>query len=145
MKIKNIVLIFLCALIITMSPNITAFASELNLSDTMYMDENQDDIANFSAYILNCSCRVSISSGKATVNASVVGKSGVTKTSIITKLQELKSGKWVYVNTSSKKTGGKTCYVSNSYSVVKGRTYRGVAIVTAGNESKTLISTSQKY
>ncbi|WP_158068768.1 hypothetical protein [Clostridioides difficile] len=33
----------------------------------------------------------------------------------------------------------------NSYSVTKGHTYRAVAIITAENESKTLISTSQKY
>ena len=47
MKVKNIVSIFLCTLIITMSLNITAFANELNLSVIMYIYENQDDIANF--------------------------------------------------------------------------------------------------
>ncbi|MCC0705243.1 hypothetical protein IC213_19485 [Clostridioides sp. ES-S-0049-02] len=60
-------------------------------------------------------------------------------------MQELKNGSWVDVKTSSKKTGGKTCSVLNSYPVAKGHTYRGLAIITAESESKTLISTSQKY
>lgn len=145
MKIKNIISIFLCTLIMTIPLKITGFAEDINPSNVIYMEDNQGGIIPFSVSILNCRCNLSFSNNKAIVDASVTGKSGITKTSIITKLQELKSNKWVDVQISSKKTGGKTCSVSNSYSVIKGHTYRGVATVTAGNESKTLIGTSQKY
>ncbi len=145
MRIKNIISIFVCALIMIMSVNVVSFADEFNSSDIIFMEDGQEEVIPFSVNILNGRCNISFSNGKVNISASVVGKSGVTKTSIITKLQELKSGRWVDLKTSSKKTGGKTCSVTNSYSVTKGHTYRGVAIITAGNESKTLISTSQKY
>ncbi|MFL8710936.1 hypothetical protein Q3304_09220 [Clostridioides sp. GD02377] len=145
MKVKKIISIFLYISIIIIPLNLISFAEELNLVDIIYIEECQKSIIPISVYILNCSCRISASNGPVKINASVVGKSSVNKTSIITKLQELKSGHWVDLKTSSKKTGGKTCSVTNSYSVTKGHTYRGVAIITAGNESKILISTSQKY
>lgn len=145
MRVKNIISIFVCVLIMIMSVKVVSFADEFNSSDIIFMKDGQEEISPFSVYILNGRCNLSFNNGKANVNASVVGKSGVTKTSIITKLQELKGGSWVDLKISAKKTGGKTCSVLNSYSVTKGHTYRGVAIITAENESKTLISTSQKY
>ncbi|MCC0785094.1 hypothetical protein IR152_19030 [Clostridioides sp. ES-S-0108-01] len=145
MRVKNIISIFVCVLIMIMSVNVVSFAEQLNSSDVIFMEDGKEEISPFSVYILNGRCNLSFSNGKANVNASVVGKSGVTKTSIVTKLQELKGGSWVNLKTSTKKTGGKTCSVLNSYSVTKGYTYRAVAIITAENESKTLISTSQKY
>ncbi|HEH6783556.1 hypothetical protein [Clostridioides sp. ZZV14-6387] len=145
MRVKNIISIFVCVLVMIMSVKVVSFADEFNSSDIIFMKDGQEEISPFSVYILNGRCNLSFNNGKANVNASVVGKSGVTKTSIITKLQELKGGSWVDLKISAKKTGGKTCSALNSYSVTKGHTYRGVAIITAENESKTLISTSQKY
>ncbi|HFL3653747.1 TPA: hypothetical protein ACG3P3_001471 [Clostridioides difficile] len=145
MKIKKIISIFLYISIIIIPLNLISFAEKLNLSDIIYIKENQKNIIPISAYILNCSCRISASNGHIKINASVVGKSSINKTSIIVKLQELKSGHWVDIKTFSEKTGGKTCSSSNSYSVIKNHTYRAIAIVSAGNESKTLISTSEKY
>ncbi|HBE9444643.1 hypothetical protein [Clostridioides difficile] len=145
MKIKKIIPIFLYISIIIIPLNLISFAEELNLSDIIYIEEEQKKITPMSIYILNCSCRVSISNGHLKINASVVGKSSVNKTSIIIKLQELKSEHWVDIKTSSKKIGGKTCSSSNSYSVSENHTYRAMVIVSAGNETKMLVSTSQKY
>ncbi|MFA8998016.1 hypothetical protein ACEI87_10095 [Clostridioides difficile] len=145
MKVKKIISIFLYIWIIIIPLNLISFAEELNLADIIYIEECQKNIIPISVYILNCSCRISASNGNVKINASVVGKSSVNKTSIIVKLQELKSEHWVDIKTSSKKTGENICSSSNSYSVTKNHIYRAMAIVSAGNESKILISTSQKY
>lgn len=145
MKIKKIIPIFLYISIIIIPLNLISFAEVLNLSDIIYIGEEQKNINPISVYILNCSCRISISNGHIKINTSVVAKSSINKTSIVEKLQELKSNHWVDVQTSSKKIGRKTCSSSNSYSVIKNHTYRAITIVSAGNESKTLVSTSQKY
>ncbi|HBG2785000.1 hypothetical protein I4P46_15685 [Clostridioides difficile] len=145
MKIKKIISIFLYISIIIISLNLISFAEEFNLSDIIYTEESQKNITPISVFILNCSCKISASDGYVKINASVVGKSNVNKTSIIIKLQELKSENWVDIKISSKKIGGKICSSSNSYSVSKNHTYRAMVIVSAGNESKTLISTSQRY
>lgn len=145
MKIKKIIPIFLYISIIIIPLNLISFAEELNLSDIIYIEEEQKKITPMSIYILNCSCRVSISNGHLKINSSIVAKSNINKTSIIEKLQELKSNYWVDVQTSSKKIGGKTCSSSNSYPVIKNHTYRAITIVSAGSESKTLVSIPQKY
>ncbi|HBF4283312.1 hypothetical protein [Clostridioides difficile] len=145
MKIKKIISIFLYISIIIIPLNLISFAEEPDLLDIIYTKESQKNITPISVFILNCSCRISASDGNIKINASVVGKSSVNKTSIIIKLQELKSEHWVDIKTSSKKIGGKTCSSSNSYSVSENHTYRAMVIVSAGNETKMLVSTSQKY
>ncbi|MCC0705242.1 hypothetical protein IC213_19480 [Clostridioides sp. ES-S-0049-02] len=56
MRVKNIISIFLCVLIMTMSANIFSFADDFNSSDIIFMEDGKEEISPFSVYILNGRC-----------------------------------------------------------------------------------------
>ncbi|MCE4797837.1 hypothetical protein LV534_18225, partial [Clostridioides difficile] len=59
MRVKNIISIFVCALIIIMSVNVVSFAEQFNSSDIIFMEDGKEEINPFSVYILNGRCNLS--------------------------------------------------------------------------------------
>lgn len=84
------------------------------------------------------------SDGTATVKASVIGKVGVTSTSVVATLQRETSSGWEDVATWEVSSTSRIAKVSETYQVSSG-TYRVVATVTADSESKTVTSTTETY
>lgn len=148
MTIKKITLVILSSLVMIMPLKVNSFAEELdvNSSNVISMLENKEDVIPFLVSIATYNCNLTINGGNAVVTGSVSGKLGIKSTSVTCKLQKLESGKWTTIKTFTKKTGKLNCYSSNTYSgIKKGSTYRGVAVVTADKETKTITSASQKY
>ncbi len=84
------------------------------------------------------------SNGVATVGARVMGKVGVTSTSVVATLQRETSSGWEDVATWEDSNASRRTTISETYQVSRG-TYRVVATVTADGESATITSTIETY
>ena len=84
----------------------------------------------------SASAKLTISDGKATASATILGVVGkTTKTTITLYLQQYKGGKWVNVD-SWKNSGTVTCSITKKKSVSKGYKYRTRAVCKAYVGSK---------
>ena len=84
------------------------------------------------------------SDGTATIEASVMGKVGVTSTSVVATLQRETSSGWDDVATWEESNASRRTTISETYQVSRG-TYRVVATVTADGETATKTSTTETY
>lgn len=84
------------------------------------------------------------SSGEASVTGFVRGKTGVTNAYVKVTLQKKVSGSWTYVKSWETSGSGRNATVLETYSVSRG-TYRVVASIKAGTESKSPISAERTY
>lgn len=84
------------------------------------------------------------SDGTATIEASVMGKVGVTSTSVVATLQRETSSGWDDVATWEDSNTSRRTTISETYQVSRG-TYRVVATVTADGETATKTSTTEIY
>ena len=84
------------------------------------------------------------SSGKASISGFIRGKTGVTDAYVKVTLQKKVSGSWTYVNSWETSGKGRNASILETYSVSRG-TYRVVAYIKAGTESKSPISAEKTY
>ena len=83
-------------------------------------------------------------SREASVTGFVRGKKGVTNAYVKVTLQKKVSGSWVYVQSWESSGSGRNPTIAETYSVSRG-TYRVVALIKAGTESKSPISAERTY
>ena len=96
-------------------------------------------------YISSYGTELTISdSGEASVTGFVRGKKGVTNAYVKVTLQKKVSGLWVYVQSWESSGSGRNATIAETYSVSRG-TYRVVASIKAGTESKSPISAERTY
>lgn len=128
---RRIVVLMLVCLLFTIG-SVSAFAATEQSPDVEINAENYN-----SAF-----AKLTISDGKATASATIIGIVGkTTKTTITLYLQQYKDGKWVNVNTTNWKNNGTvTCSITKSKSVSKGYKYRTKAVCKAyiGSKSETV-------
>lgn len=131
-RIGRLVAICICAVCVGIIP-ITAHAMEV--SDKQIQPRMD--------YISSYGTELTISdSGE----ASVTGLSGkkVTNAYVKVTLQKKVSGSWVYVQSWESSGSGRNATIAETYSVSRG-TYRVVALIKAGTESKSPISAERTY
>lgn len=121
MRSRIVVLMLVCLLFAIGS--VSAFAATEQPPDVEINAENYN----------SASAKLTISDGKATASATIIGIVGkTTKTTITLYLQQYKDGKWVNVNTTNWKNNGTvTCSITKSKSVTKGSKYRAKAVCKA--------------
>lgn len=95
--------------------------------------------------IMTYSTSLSISSsGKASVNAYVNGKSGVSYTYVKAVLQKQTASGWQEVESWKTSSNGRSSAIAETYQVSKG-TYRVVASFIADSENKSMTTASKTY
>lgn len=128
--ISFVALIAVSLFAISVKPDVFISADELEYPID---DEGEDSYV----YVSDCVCKLSISSGTATVSTEVKGKSGTTSTNVTVYLEKFVAGSW-QPYTSWSHSGGKDQNNSDSTSVTSGA-YRVWMSVTAsgtgGSES----------
>ena len=128
-RIGRLVAICICAVCVGIIP-ITAHAMEV--SDKQIQPRMD--------YISSYGTELTISdSGEASVTGFVRGKKGVTNAYVKVTLQ-----KKVYVQSWESSGSGRNATIAETYSVSRG-TYRVVALIKAGTESKSPISAERTY
>lgn len=133
-RIGRLVAICICAVCVGIIP-ITAHAMEV--SDKQIQPRMD--------YISSYGTELTISdSGEASVTGFVRGKKGVTNAYVKVTLQKKVSGSWVYVQSWESSGSGRNATIAETYSVSRG-TYRVVALIKAGTESKSPISAERTY
>lgn len=133
-RIGKLVAICICVACVGIMP-ITAH--------TMEVSENQ--IQPRMDYISSYGTELTISSsGEASVTGFVRGKTVVTNAYVKVTLQKKVSGSWTYVQSWETSGSGRNATVLETYSVSKG-TYRVVASIKAGTESKSPVSAERIY
>ena len=133
-RIGRLVAICICAVCVGIIP-ITAHAMEV--SDKQIQPRMD--------YISSYGTELTISdSGEASVTGFVRGKEGVTNAYVKVTLQKKVSGLWVYVQSWESSGSGRNATIAETYSVSRG-TYRVVASIKAGTESKSPISAERTY
>ncbi len=133
-RIGRLVAICICAVCVGIIP-ITAHAMEV--SDKQIQPRMD--------YISSYGTELTISdSGEASVTGFVRGKKGVTNAYVKVTLQKKVSGSWVYVQSWESSGSGRNATIAETYSVSRG-TYRVVASIKAGTESKSPISAERTY
>ena len=126
-RIGRLVAICICAVCVGIIP-ITAHAMEV--SDKQ-IQPRMDYISSYGT-------------GEASVTGFVRGKKGVTNAYVKVTLQKKVSGSWVYVQSWESSGSGRNATIAETYSVSRG-TYRVVALIKAGTESKSPISAERTY
>lgn len=136
LKKSGRILVMLC-MVAMLTTQITVQAKEFD-NPEMARTTRMESIASYGADL-------SISSsGKASVNAYVNGKSGVSYTYISATLQKKTSSGWKEVETWVTSNDGRSAAIAEVYQVSKG-TYRVVASFVANSESKSMTTANKTY
>ena len=134
MRKRVILLIVVCFLL--------SFGSVSVLAATGQSPDAQITAENYNS----ASAKLTISDGKATASATILGIVGkTTKTTITLYLQQYKGGKWVNVG-NWENSGTVTCSITKKKSVSKGYKYRAKAVCKAyvGSKAEPITKYSSK-